>query len=87
MQEDKVKQVELLVAQTAARLQSLQKELASARQKIRQQEDVISRLRGSETELKSLREWKRNTVSSLKRLENRIEKEIAKVNEPKDEAL
>ena len=78
MHEEKLKQLELLISQTSTRLQTLQRELLSARQKIRQQEDTIARLRQSEAELKTLREWKRNTVSTLKKLEARIDKELAK---------
>ena len=84
MSEDKLKQLELLIAQTANRLQTLQGELSSARQKIRSQEDTISRLRESETELKALREWKKNTVSTLKKLESRIDKELAKAQKQQE---
>ena len=80
MQEEKLKQLELLISQTTTRLQTLQREVLSARQKIRQQEETIARLRQSEAELKTLREWKRNTVSTLKKLETRIDKELAKAN-------
>ena len=85
MQDDKLKQLELLISQTASRLQNLQSEVVAARQKIRQQEDLIARLRSGEAELKSLREWKKNTVSALKKLETRIEKEIAKATEKQNE--
>lgn len=77
--QEKLKQLELLISQATSRLQTLQHEVGAARQKIRQQEDLIARLRANEAELKSLREWKKNTVSTLKKLENRIDKEIAKV--------
>ena len=76
--QEKLKQLELLISQATSRLQTLQHEVGAARQKIRQQEDLIARLRANEAELKSLREWKKNTVSTLKKLENRIDKEIAK---------
>ena len=81
MAEDKLKQLELLVSQTAGRLQTLQGELSAARQKIRTQENLIARLRESEAELKALREWKKNTVSTLRKLESRIEKEINKTTD------
>ena len=81
MAEDKFKQLELLVSRTAVRLQDMQRELAAARQKIRAQENVIARLRESENELKALREWKKNTVGVLKKLETRLEKEINKATE------
>ena len=85
MPEDKFKQLELLISQTTNRLQDLQGELYSARQKIRAQENIIGRLRENENELKSLREWKKNTVSILKKLEARIEKEINKTAENPNE--
>jgi len=78
MQDNRLKQLELLISQTAARLQSLQQQLAAAQQKIRTQQSTIDRLRESEAELKALREWKKNTVSVLKKLETRLDKEIAK---------
>lgn len=81
MHEDKLKQLELLISQTASRLQSLQREAAAARQKIRQQEETIARLRQNEAELKTLREWKRTTISALKKLETRLDKEIAKATQ------
>ena len=81
MQEEKLKQLEVLISQTANRLQELQGELSVAHQKIRSQENTIERLRENETELKALREWKKNAVSVLKKLETRIEKEIAKASE------
>ena len=85
MAEDKFKQLELLVSQTASRLRDLQGELTAARQKIRAQENVIERLRESETELKTLREWKKNTVNTLRKLETRIDREINKSAENQKE--
>jgi len=79
MKEEKLKQLELLISQASSRLQTMQRELTSARQKIRAQEDTINRLREGEIELRTLREWKRNTVSALKKLEARIDKELSKV--------
>ena len=79
--QEKLKQLELLVSQAATRLQTLQSEAVSLRQKLRSQEATIARLKESETELKSLREWKRNTVSALKKLETRIDKEISRAQE------
>lgn len=81
MQEEKLKQLELLISQTASRMQILQRELSATRQKVRQQEDTILRLRQNETELKALREWKKNTVAILKKLETRLDKELTKIAE------
>ena len=85
--QEKLKQLELLVSQAASRLQTLQSEAAGLRQKVRAQEDTIARLKESEAELKSLREWKRNTVSALKKLETRIDKEIARAQEEEKNLL
>lgn len=79
--QEKLKQLELLVTQAASRLQTLQSESAALRQKIRLQEEHIARLKESESELKALREWKKNTVSVLKKLETRIDKEIARAQQ------
>lgn len=79
--QEKLKQLELLVSQAATRLQTLQKEEAALRQKVRLQEDTILRLKESEAELKALREWKKNAVNTLRKLETRIDKELAKAQE------
>ena len=72
--QDKLKQLELLTAQVTSRLQTLQSEVVSLRQKVRLQEDNIARLKENEVELKALRDWKKNTISALKKLEGRIDK-------------
>ena len=87
MLQEKLKQLELLVSQATTRLQTLQAEVVALRQKTRNQEDTILRLKENEAELKSLREWKKNTVLSLKRLETRIDKEILRAQEEEKEIL
>lgn len=87
MLQEKLKQLELLVSQATTRLQTLQAEVVALRQKTRNQEDTILRLKENEAELKSLREWKKNTVLSLKRLEARIDKEILRAQEEEKEIL
>ncbi len=79
--QEKLKQLELLVTQAASRLQTMQSENAALRQKLRLQEEHIARLKESESELKALREWKKNTVSVLKKLETRLDKEIARAQQ------
>ena len=79
--QEKLKQLELLVSQAASRLQTLQNEEAALRQKVRLQEETILRLKESEAELKALREWKKNAVNTLRKLETRIDKELAKAQE------
>ncbi len=82
--QEKLKQLELLVSQAATRLQTLQKEEAALRQKVRLQEETIMRLKESEAELKALREWKKTAVNTLRKLETRIDKELAKAQEQQD---
>ncbi|MBR3899580.1 MAG: hypothetical protein IKJ44_04835 [Elusimicrobiaceae bacterium] len=85
--QDKLKQLELLTAQVTARLQTLQSEVVSLRQKVRLQEDNIARLKENEVELKALRDWKKNTISALKKLEGRIDKELARAKEEENNLL
>lgn len=82
--QEKLKQLELLVMQTLSRLHALEAETKAVRQKNRQQEEALLRLKESENELKSLREWKKNTVAVLKRLEGRVEKELARAKEQEE---
>lgn len=79
--QEQLKQLELLVSQAAARIQTLEGETAALRQKLRQQEETVARLKESESELKALREWKKSTVSTLKKLQARVEKEITRAQE------
>ncbi|MBR2864695.1 MAG: hypothetical protein IKC13_00240 [Elusimicrobiaceae bacterium] len=85
--QDKLKQLELLTAQVTARLQTLQSEVVSLRQKVRLQEDNIAKLKENEVELKALRDWKKNTISALKKLEGRIDKELARAKEEENNLL
>ncbi len=78
---DRLKQLDLLISQTAARMENLEKESLSLRHRLRQQEEQILRLKETEKELKALREWKKNTVSVLKKMQMRIDKEIARAQE------
>lgn len=82
--QEQLKQLELLVSQAAARIQALESETAALRQKLRQQEETVARLKESESELKALREWKKSTVSTLKKLQARVEKEITRAQEKRN---
>ena len=72
------------MSQAAARIQTLEGETAALRQKLRQQEETVARLKESESELKALREWKKSTVSTLKKLQARVEKEITRAQEKRN---
>ena len=82
--QEQLKQLELLVSQAAARIQTLEGETAALRQKLRQQEETVAHLKESESELKAVREWKKSTVSTLKKLQARVEKEITRAQEKRN---
>ena len=44
-------------------------------------EDSVEKLKATESELRTLKEWKRNTQAVLKRLSAKLDKEIAKAQE------
>ena len=79
--QEKLKQLELLISQTLARQKELQGENASLKAKLRTLEDGVEKLKTTETELRALKEWKRNTQAELKRISAKLDKEIAKAKE------
>lgn len=76
--QEKLKQLELLVSQVAARQQQTQAQNTALHQKVRQLEENLDKLRTVETEVKTLREWKRTAQQTLKRLLVKVDKEIQK---------
>lgn len=76
--QEKLKQLELLVSQVAARQQQTQAQNVALHQKVRQLEENLDKLRTVETEVKTLREWKRTTQQTLKRMLVKVDKEIQK---------
>ncbi len=79
--QEKLKQLELLVTQALSRQKDLQGENASLKAKLRSLEGGAEKLKETETELRSLKEWKKNAQAILRRLSSRLEKEIAKAQE------
>lgn len=79
--QEKLKQLELLVSQVLARQKELQGENQALKAKLRTLEDGVDRLKKTESELRSLKDWKRNTQTVLKRLSARLDKEIEKAKE------
>lgn len=79
--QEKLKQLELLVTQALSRQKDLQRENASLKAKLRSLEGGAEKLKETETELRSLKEWKKNAQAILRRLSSRLEKEIAKAQE------
>ncbi len=85
--QEKLKQLELLVSQVAARQQQTQAQNTALHQKIRQLEENLDKLRTVETEVKTLREWKRTTQQTLKRLLVKVDKEIQKSRQDENAPL
>lgn len=80
MQEN-LKQLELLVSQLLARQKEMQSENAALKQRLRQLEEHVDKLKNAEAEMRSLRDWKKNAQIALRRLAVRVDKELAKVKE------
>lgn len=70
-----------------ARRKEEQAQNAALRQRVRQLEESAAKLREAESELKALREWKRNTQTVLKRVTVRLDKEIQKAQERRKEII
>lgn len=70
-----------------ARRKEEQAQNAALRQRVRQLEESTAKLREAESELKALREWKRNTQTVLKRVTVRLDKEIQKAQERRKEII
>lgn len=85
--QEKLKQLELLVSQVAARQQQTQAQNTALHQKVRQLEENLDKLRTVETEVKTLREWKRITQQTLKRLLVKVDKEIQKSRQDENAPL
>ncbi|ACC97705.1 hypothetical protein Emin_0139 [Elusimicrobium minutum Pei191] len=74
--QDKIAQLEVLVAQATQKLSGLEGENSTLKNRLRTVEAHLERLREIEDEAKILRDWKRDTLAQLKRLQSKIEKEI-----------
>ncbi len=85
--QEKLKQLELLVSQVAARQQQTQAQNTALHQKVRQLEENLDKLRTVETEVKTLREWKRTAQQTLKRLLVKVDKEIQKSRQDENAPL
>lgn len=85
--QEKLKQLELLVSQVVARRQEAQAQNVALRQKVRQLEETLDKLRAAEADAKVLREWKRTTQQTLKRLLVKVDKEIQKSRQDENAPL
>lgn len=85
--QEKLKQLELLTTQLLSRKKGLQGENTALKTRVRSLEDAVEKLKASETELRSLKEWKKNTQAVLRRLAVRVDKELAKAKEEEEKIV
>ena len=85
--QEKLKQLELLVTQTLTRQKELAGENASLKNKLRTLEEDKQQIKLLQTQLRELKEWKKNTQSVLRKLAARVDKELAKAQEDKNNLL
>lgn len=76
--QEKLKQLELLITQTLARQKELAGENATLKNRLRSLEQSNLELKDLQTQLRELKEWKKNTQSVLRRLAARVDKELEK---------
>ena len=79
--QEKLKQLELLISQLLARQKEVQAENATLKNRLRVVEDQVDKLKGSDAEMRALKDWKKNAQAALKRLAAKVDKEIAKAKE------
>lgn len=85
--QEKLKQLELLVTQLLARQQETEGRNAALNARVRQLEDAVTKLKGTEGEARELRDWKKNAQTVLKRLSVKIDKELSKAKEEENEIV
>ncbi len=85
--QEKLKELELLVSQLLARQKDAQAQNAALKQRVRTLEDGIEKLKAAETELRNLKEWKKNTVAVLRRTYVKLDKEIARAQEEENKIV
>ncbi|MBO5911446.1 MAG: hypothetical protein J6Q05_04580 [Elusimicrobiaceae bacterium] len=85
--QQKLKQLELLITQTLARQKELAGENATLKNRLRNVEQNNLELKNLQTELRELKEWKKNAQSVLRRLAARVDKELEKAAADKDKIV
>ncbi len=85
--QDKLKQLELLITQTLSRQKELAGENASLKNRLRNLEQDAAQLKELQAQLRTLKEWKKNTQSALRRLAARVDKELEKAQAEKDKIV
>ncbi len=79
--QEKLKQLELLVSQLAAHQKNTQKENTALKQRVYVLEETVTKLKTAEAEMRTLKEWKKNAQTVLRRLSVRLDKELEKAKQ------
>ena len=85
--QEKLKQLELLITQTLARQKELAGENATLKNRLRSLEEDSLELKNLQTQLRELKEWKKNTQNVLRRLAARVDKELEKAKEEQNKIV
>ena len=85
--QDKIKQLELLITQTLARQKELAGENTTLKNRSRNLEQNNLQLHQLQQELRTLKEWKKNTQSVLRKIATRVDKELEKAQAQKDKIV
>ncbi|MBP5430630.1 MAG: hypothetical protein J6Y25_07190 [Elusimicrobiaceae bacterium] len=85
--QDKIKQLELLITQTLARQKELAGENTTLKNRLRNLEQNNLQLHQLQQELRTLKEWKKNTQSVLRKIAARVDKELEKAQAQKDKIV
>lgn len=85
--QEKLKELELLVSQLLARQKDAQAQNAALKQRVRTLEEGVEKLKAVETELRNLKEWKKNAQTVLRRVSAKLDKEIARAKEEENKIV
>ena len=85
--QEKLKELELLVSQLLARQKEAQTQNTALKQRVHVLEEHVEKLKTAETEMRELRDWKKNTQAVLRRVTAKLDKEIAKAKEEENKIV
>ena len=85
--QEKLKELELLISQLLARQKDVQAQNDALKQRVRTLEDGVEKLKSTESELRALKEWKKNAQTVLRRVSARLDKEIARAKEEENKIV
>ncbi len=85
--QEKLKQLELLIAKTLARQKELAGENAALKNRLRNLEEDSLALKELQIQLRELKEWKKNTQTVLRRLAARVDKELEKAQKEQEKIV